>query len=299
MGVDISVIVCTRNRGIGLIPCLRRLEQMETPSGLTWELILVDNNSTDDTASVIRAFAENACLDMRYVCEKAPGGSHARNTGIAAARGGIVAFTDHDCMVDKYWLRTIMKEFEHDPGLSGLGGRVELFDIRDKAVTVTTCKDRVILSLSDDLAGFIHGCNMSFRREVFERIGTFDTRLGTGTRLMSAEDSDFLYRVMKAQMKVVYSPDVLVYHHHGRRTDLQVENLMNGYALGRGAFYCKHIMKRDAFILKSAYWEGRSLVKTLAGKRQPYSLKKMRALHLLRYLLMGFWLFLWEPPASE
>ncbi len=289
--VTISVVICTNNRGAGLITCLQRLEEMEVPSNVLWELILVDNNSTDNTESVVAQFAAKSRLDVRYVPEKRPGLSHARNAGIAAARGDIVAFTDDDCMVDKGWLGAIVREFEADPALSGIGGRVELFDIRDKPVTITTCNERRLLSLTDEFVGFIHGCNMAFSRVAFKRIGFFDPRLGAGTRVMSAEDSDFLYRALKAGLKVVYSPDILVYHNHGRRTDLQVEKLMNGYALGRGAFYCKHVIQKDVFILKSAYWELRSLLRAATGRGQPKDMRR-RARSFLRYLLSGVRLYL-------
>ena len=122
--VNISVIVCTRNRGSVLDQCLQRFAWMEVPPGLSWEIVVVDNNSTDNTESVVRGFAERSGLDVRYVCERKPGGSHAHNAGIAAARGKILAFTDDDCMVDKGWMGAVAKEFESDPGLAGIGGRV-------------------------------------------------------------------------------------------------------------------------------------------------------------------------------
>ena len=84
--VNISVIVCTRNRGSVLDQCLQRFAWMEVPPGLSWEIVVVDNNSTDNTESVVRGFAERSGLDVRYVCERKPGGSHAHNAGIAAAR---------------------------------------------------------------------------------------------------------------------------------------------------------------------------------------------------------------------
>ena len=72
---------------------------------------------------------------------------------------------------------------------------------------------------------------------------------------------------------------------------MQVEKLMNGYAVGRGAFYCKHIMRKDMFILKSAYWEVRSRLKSIAGKGQPKATRK-RARAILRHLLRGFRIYL-------
>ena len=96
---------------------------------------------------------------------------------------------------------------------------------------------------------------MAFRREVYERIGGLDTRFGPGARIPAAEDADFIYRAYKAGFKLAYCPEVLVYHDHGRNTDVQVRQLNRGYVIGRGAFYCKHILAGDRAILKCAYWE--------------------------------------------
>ena len=205
--VNISVIVCTRNRGSVLDQCLQRFAWMEVPPGLSWEIVVVDNNSTDNTESVVRGFAERSGLDVRYVCERKPGGSHAHNAGIAAARGKILAFTDDDCMVDKGWMGAVAKEFESDPGLAGIGGRVEsFFDIRDKPVTITTCKERHLLSLSDEFIGIIHGCNMAFTRSVFDKIGTFDVRFGPGARIVAGEDAGSFIPGIKRQVKASILP---------------------------------------------------------------------------------------------
>jgi GT2 family glycosyltransferase len=86
------------------------------------------------------------------------------------------------------------------------------------------------------------------------------------------EDLDLLYRAFRKKVRTVYSPDVLVYHNHGRTTDAQIQALNHRYVVGRGAFYCKHILAGDGNVLKMAYWEFSSLTKEMikdlfTGKR--------------------------------
>jgi len=101
-----------------------------------------------------------------------------------------------------------------------------------------------------------------------------------------SEDTDFIYRVFKKGFKIAYSPDVLVYHNHGRRTDAQVRSLNQKYVVGRGAFYCKHILKADLRVLKMAYWEVLALMKGLFKERFAGELARERKI-LLWDLLIG------------
>ncbi len=260
---SISVVICTKNRARALEECLGTFETMEVQPDVSLELIVVDNNSTDDTKAVIQNFDTQSAMNVKYVFEEKPGLGHARNAGIAAAHGEIIAFTDDDCFVDQNWLACIVKEFSSDPLLSGIGGRVELYDVRDKPVTIKTSKRRSLFSSAEHVFDCIHGCNMAFYRNVFDQIGCFDGRFGAGTLFKSAEDTDFIYRVYKNGFKMIYSPTVCVYHNHGRRTNHQVRALKNGYEIGKGAFYCKHILNRDVGILKLAYWEITTVLRLL------------------------------------
>ncbi|MEW6602099.1 MAG: glycosyltransferase family A protein [Nitrospirota bacterium] len=262
----ISVIICTCNRGERLLDTLKSIENMSVDTGVEWELIIVDNNSTDNTKSVIQEFSCESRIPMRYVFESAQGLSNARNAGLREATGGYTAFTDDDCIIDKQWLTSIIREFESDPDLIGIGGRVELYNDKDQRVTVRTYKERLLFASPYDTFKLFTGCNMAFARRVYDLIGTFDPEFGAGTKLKSAEDSDFFYRVFKAGGKMIYSPEVLVYHNHGRNTDSQVRALNRGYVIGRGAFYCKHIMKGDSTVLKMAFREYLSRIKNIIKK---------------------------------
>lgn len=284
--MDISIIIGTYNRCDSLIKSVRSVILMHVPDGVTWELIVVDNNSADKTGELIGDLRRNTTVDMRYVLEERQGLSYARNRGIEESKGRIIAFLDDDCIVDPGWLSRLVNEFHADPELCGIGGRVELYDERDKPVTIMTSRDRRLFTSAGQLFSFMHGCNMAFDRKVFENTGGFDVRLGPGTKILAAEDADFIYRVYKSGFKMLYCPELLVYHNHGRRLDAQVAALLRGYTIGRGAFYSKHIVQGDSVMLKMAYWELSALLKAvLKGSYGNWT--RQKTLNYLRDLFVG------------
>lgn len=268
--VDVSVIVCTRNRSEALARLLEQLEHLVVPDGVRWELIVVDNASTDSTASMLASLQSR--LPMRVVHERVPGLSRARNTGIAAARGDLLLFTDDDCLPDARWLVTIRDEFSRAPSLDVLGGRVELFDQRDRPTTTRTSRERGEISVAFNLDGII-GCNLAVRRSALAAIGPFDVGLGGGTGAGAGEDVDFVYRSLRAGLRVEYSPDALVYHNHGRRTDAQVRALTRAYTVARGAIFCKYVMAGDRGIFprirQDVSYHARALAADLRAGRLP------------------------------
>jgi glycosyltransferase involved in cell wall biosynthesis len=262
--VDFSVIICSYNRCESLRRTLQSIEAMICPADVKWEVIVVDNNSTDGTALIVDQFQRNNRVPIVYLFQALQGKSYALNFGISNSKGDIVLFIDDDCIVDEDWLSSINKEFKRDDSLSGVGGRVELYDSRDQPVSIRTFRERRYLDRSS-LFNLIPGCNMAFRRGVFESVGKFDVNFGPGKKMV-VEDADFIYRTYKRGFKLVYSPDVLVFHNHGRRTDEQIIALKRSYVIGRGGFYCKHILAGDRDVLKMAYWETMQLIRSLFGK---------------------------------
>ncbi len=273
MTTKLSIVIASYNRAESLLKFLQELSRQAAPEGLDWEVVVVDNNSTDGTRSLIAPLAEANPRRYKYLQENRQGKSIALNTGLRAATGGILVFTDDDCIPDSNWLATIAKEFDADPALGVLGGRVELFDKQDRPVTIRNFPDRTLIESRDQLFLFLIGANMSIRRQVLDSVGEFDPFLGPGSRIGAVmEDLDLLYRTFRKKFKIVYSPDVLVYHNHGRTTDAQIQALNHRYVVGRGAFYCKHILGGDRSVLKMAYWEFSSLTKGIvkdlfAGKK--------------------------------
>lgn len=257
----ITLIVCTRNRCDPLAQALPYFEALQS-GGATFELVFVDNGSTDGTGALLDQFCKRHAAHARWVAEPRPGLSAARNKGLAEARGDIIAFTDDDCYPAPDFVQRIADCFD-DPDIGYIGGRILLFDPSDHPITIQTSEDRVELPAHAPFqVGLIHGANFAFRRNVVNRVGWFDERLGAGARFLSAEDLDYLARAAAHGFAGVYDPRPVVHHHHRRRTAAQVNRLEYGYDLGRGAFYAKALtdkaLRRAS--AKPVYWALRNNV---------------------------------------
>jgi GT2 family glycosyltransferase len=255
----ITVVICTRNRAARLARCLEHLCDVSPAWDVKWQLVVVDNASTDDTRGVIERHASR--LPIHYAFEPRPGLAHARNRGVAVAEHALLAFTDDDCLVGKNWLCATLREFARHPTLSVLGGRVMLADARDHPVSIRLHGRPEHITSAHQVMTFMSGSNMVFRREVFSQVGLFDATFGKGRHTGSAEDIDMLYRVLKHACTMRYSPRVVVMHAHGRRTDDALRTLRREYVRGRGAFYCKFLGDRQ--VARMAYWEVRRLLRDL------------------------------------
>jgi hypothetical protein len=224
--------------------------------------VVVDNGSCDDTKAVIERAAK--WLPLTYVWEDRRGLSYARNRAIAVSRYSLVAFTDDDCLPAQDWLGAVTRSFATDPALAILGGRVEPAGAGDASVASRVHGQSERVSSVEQMIALMIGCNMSFRRDVFDAVGVFDTALGKGTPAGSAEDIDLMYRAMRQGFKLVYSPDVVVHHAHDRNTAIEIQSASRDYVRGRGAFYWKFI--GDRRIRKTAHWEVQGLLKGLASR---------------------------------
>jgi glycosyltransferase involved in cell wall biosynthesis len=292
--VKVSIIVPTYNRCESLKSLLESLKGLWLPDAIKCEVVVIDNNSTDGTKSIIEDYLSLKEPKIRYIFEGKQGKSKALNAGIRQAEGDIIVFTDDDCIPASDWIICIANEFLNDPSISVLGGRVELYDKMDKPITICSFEDKTFLFSPTQLyfPPLIIGCNMAVRRKVFEEVGEFDPLLGPGTKSGAvAEDIDFLYRAYKKKFKILSTPKALVFHNHGRKTEAEVNAALRGYFIGRGAFYCKYLLRADLPILKMAFREVYSDVKTLTkgfilGKN--FSHHKFR----LRSLLFGVFSYL-------
>jgi glycosyltransferase involved in cell wall biosynthesis len=234
----VSVIVCTRNRGTRLRACLDAISRMTSTE--LWELVLVDNGSTDSTAAVIEQSLSGCRRHVEVLEEATPGLARSRNRAIGAARGSILAFTDDDCYPAPDLLEHLVSVFEADERIGYVGGRVLLHDSTDDPVTTATSMETLRMNPFEFVpAGVIHGANMAFRAEVFSKVGGFDALLGAGTSLCSGEDFDMVNRSSAAGYVGIYDPRPMVYHHHGRKPGADVAMLYRGYGYGRGAVYAK------------------------------------------------------------
>ncbi|TJW17986.1 MAG: glycosyltransferase [Mesorhizobium sp.] len=218
---DISVVICTRDRGPALAECLRSIARQRSAPG---EVIIVDNSRDGNARRVCAQFPE-----VRYVHEARPGLSVARTAGVHASRRAIIAFTDDDVEVHAGWTAEIARAFaERDvEALTGLVLPARLdtlaqrrfqFDMGGFGSTfVPLVFDRRFFEETRPNGAHVWkigaGANMAFRRSVFARVGLFDERLGAGAAGCS-EDSELWYRLLAAGGACLYEPRAVVFHHH-------------------------------------------------------------------------------------
>lgn len=217
-GKRLSVVLCTHNRRRSLERTLASLRETRVPEGLSWELIVVDNNSTDGTRDAVQEFARRAGMEARYVFEPVQGLSRARNRGVTEARGEIIAFTDDDVRVAEDWPAWIDRAFK-ESGAACVGGRIlpvwEGTPPRWLTPELGGCL--ALLDYGDLPIELDHpnlwGANLAVSAEMFRKYGGFDTRFGRiPGKLYSGEELEFLELLLKNREKVLYHPRVVVRH---------------------------------------------------------------------------------------
>jgi len=262
--VDVSVIICTRNRAHSAAASLASVAAAaQECGGLDVELVVVDNGSTDDTQAVVEAWAKSVALPVRLVHEDRKGLAVARNTGVRASRGAILAFTDDDCRLAPDYLRTLHGLFARDAEMVVRGGRVDLGDPDDLPFTIKTDTTPSIYTGEQHPGGFIHGCNMAMTSATFDHVGPFDERFGAGAPCEAGEDTDYLYRAHLAGIAVEYTPSLVVAHFHGRKSRAEIMKLNSIYARGNGALYLKHARHWQLF--RNFVWDIKGSAQELVG----------------------------------
>lgn len=219
--MQVTVILCTYNRCQSLAIALESVAASRVPSSIDWHVLVVDNNSKDDTRKVAESFGQRDSAHFRYVFESKQGKSNALNRGIAEAAGEILAFIDDDVTVEPDWLAELVQPLV-EPQWAGTGGRVYLPKSFVPPDWMAIEGDHSLVSIlaQFDLGSKPHelkmpplGNNMAFRKSVFEKVGGFRTDLGPmpGSQIRY-EDTEFGQRVMQAGGRVLYAPGAIVRH---------------------------------------------------------------------------------------
>jgi len=216
--MDVSVILGTYNRAASLRTTLQTFAQLAVPSGLTWELLVVDNNSTDGTRALIERTAKDAKYCIRYIFEKTQGRSAALNSGIAAAQGEIIAFTDDDVLLHHEWISSLKQTFDQFD-CAGVAGRIVPLWSHPQPHWLELEGQQAVVNfeLGNECRGIRFppmGANSAFRRLVFARHGVFRLDLGVSgaKHTITCDDTEFGDRLIRAGEKIVYSPKAIVYH---------------------------------------------------------------------------------------
>jgi glucosyl-dolichyl phosphate glucuronosyltransferase len=219
--MQISVILCTYNRCQSLAKALESVAASQLPDSIEWEVLVIDNNSKDQTREVVEDFCRKYPGRFRYLFEQKQGKSNALNTGIREARGGILAFMDDDVIVHPEWLQTVTKPLDSGEW-AGTGGRIlaqQTFVLPEWLALDGPYSLSGMLALFDlgdrgeELKSPPFGTNMAFRKTVFNKYGGFRTDMGPcpGSEIRN-EDTEFGRRVMAAGERLWYEPSAVVYH---------------------------------------------------------------------------------------
>lgn len=222
MPLSLDLLIPTFNRSALLTECLESVLQAAKPDTLDWRVTVVDNNSPDNTAEVVRSFMKRYGERVRYLFEKRQGKSAALNCGIRASDKALVGMIDDDEQVDESWFQVVAESFQNT-AVDFIGGpchplwrtqRPDWLPSGREGVLGTDERDALPVSPVAFGAGglFLHGGNAVIRRAVLERVGGYSQSLGrVGNDLGSCEDHDMFDRLLAAGMRGLFVPQLVVY----------------------------------------------------------------------------------------
>jgi glycosyltransferase involved in cell wall biosynthesis len=263
---SLSVLVCTRNRA-------RKAERAAVSvlanSYTDFELIVVDQSTDNATREAIAAVGDDR---VRYIATDTVGVAISRNIAVREAAADIVVFTDDDCVCDRDWLQSIVAEFAADPQALGVYGRVVPYGTTGSAAwdCVSEADGMICPAVIQspirrvvDRPAIPHlvlggGNNMSFRKEVFRRVGLFNEMLGPGSRIGTGEDTEFSYRLLFNRCRLVYAPQPVVEHDnwmeqaqfvHHMKVAMRVQAaVFTAYALRLDALSVTHLLRTGWYL---------------------------------------------------
>ncbi|MBO7570978.1 MAG: glycosyltransferase family 2 protein [Bacteroidales bacterium] len=258
----ISVIVCTYNRAKYLYDALSHIAQNDYPVD-DYEIILVNNNSTDNTLAEADRFKHDyPNVNIKVVTEQQNGLSQARNRGIEESKGEFLVFLDDDTTVKNNYLHNINENIKHNPDATAFGGKVvPVFETgMPKWVSCWTMPLFAVTDKGEETGLFKGmsypvGANMGVKRSAFEKYGTFDTQLGRKWNLLlGGEEKDFFYRLKADKQKIYYFGNIAVEHliPISRTTYDYIKNIGIGIGISERIRYKK---KKSARVFTKAVWE--------------------------------------------
>jgi glycosyltransferase involved in cell wall biosynthesis len=214
-----SVVICTYNRANFLKSCINSILNQDF-STTDYEVIVVDNGSTDESYKIVEQFFSRSKVPIYYVKESNQGLSFARNKGIEKSTGEFVAFIDDDAVADENWLKMLHEVYLSNHRAGGVGGKVLLNWLVQRPLWV---HDRLLNFLgyfnpTSEIRkmtepDYIRGGNMSFRKRLLEEHDFFNLSLGfKGNKLVGNEELELCKRIEKSGWQIIYTPYAIVYH---------------------------------------------------------------------------------------
>lgn len=217
----LTVIICTYNREKYIRPLLESIAANTLPKS-EYEILLVDNNCTDNTQQVCEHFAmAHPDITFRYVVEKEQGLSAAKNKGIRESKGDLIVYVDDDALVDTNYLNDYVQFFATHPKVMALGGPIEPLYETEEPTWMTPYTKALLTAWMNygdkpreyPKGRYPGGGNAAYRKIVFEKVGLFNTALGRKGNLLSAsEEKDIFDKMHALGMKVMYIPGPILHH---------------------------------------------------------------------------------------
>jgi glycosyltransferase involved in cell wall biosynthesis len=216
----VTVAICTWNRAKLLDQTLVRMRELRVSPGVEWELIVVNNNCTDETDAILEAHTGR--LPLRYYSEPRPGKSHAANLAVEQARGELIIWTDDDVLVDPEWLAAYVSAAERHPDAAIFGGAIApWYEVPPPPWVADNLKDLASMLAICDVAGddrpfalneFPFGANMAFRTAALRSV-RFDPNLGPyKTERILGEETALIQALQKQGHRGVWIPSAKVAH---------------------------------------------------------------------------------------
>ncbi len=208
----VSIVIPTRNRAKLLKETVDSLLAQDYPAN-SYEIIVVDDGSTDDTPQKMRAFQAGCDPSVKYVRQPAACANAARNAGIRAARGDLIVLADDDIEAPDDWLRALVECAQRNPQADCIGGRIKLrFEGKPPRFCGREPFGDTELDLGDEEkeTRLVWSANMAVRRSAFERIGLLNESL-----FVAGDEEEWELRLLDAGGRIIYTPDAWVWH---RRT---------------------------------------------------------------------------------
>jgi GT2 family glycosyltransferase len=246
----VTVVVCTRDRTEMLKSALQSILAASHPN---FGVLVVDNAPrTDATREYVKGLADPR---VQLITEPMPGLSRARNAGLLAATGNVVAFVDDDVVVDRDWLSILVRGFGYGDSVGCVSGMVPAGELRTPAQAYferragwSESADARMFEWSEaphdvplfpfEVRHYGTGANFAIDRRVALRLGGFDERLGAGTKVRGGEDIDMFFRILRSGRQLVREPAAIAWHRH-RATADDLRAQTRGYGLGLGAWLAK------------------------------------------------------------
>lgn len=217
----LTAIICTYNRAKYIGPLLESIAANDLPK-TEYEVLLVDNNCTDNTREICEAFAAaHADVQFRYVVEPEQGLSAAKNHGIKEAKGDIIVYIDDDALIDTWYLRAYAEWFATHPETMACGGPILPLYETAEPEWMTPYTKTLLTAWMDygdkpreyPKGRFPGGGNAAYRKSVFDKVGYFNTALGRkGNSLMGAEEKDIFDKMRSLGMQTMYIPTPILHH---------------------------------------------------------------------------------------